>query len=65
MLHLLSHPAVASPPRAAARRHDGGVKVFAAVRHIHITLPEPRPVLTRFEPKYLEGARMARQMDHL
>lgn len=54
-----------SLPPATTHRHWWGTTLFAAVRRIHIALPEPRPVYPRLEPGYFEGARMSRQMDRL
>ncbi|EUA05899.1 hypothetical protein I546_5853 [Mycobacterium kansasii 732] len=39
--------------------------LLEAVHHIHIALPDPRPMYPRREAGYSEAARMSRQMDHL
>jgi hypothetical protein len=56
--------AVLVPP-ATTHRHWPGATLFAAVRRIHIALPEPRPIYPRREAGYFEAARMSRQIDHL
>ena len=50
---------------ATTHRHWPGTTLFAAVRRIHIRLPEPRPVYPRYEASYFESARMSRLMDRL
>jgi hypothetical protein len=50
---------------APTHRHWPGTTLFAAIRHIHIALPEPRPIYPRREASYFDSARMSRLMDHL
>lgn len=50
---------------ATTRRHWPGTTLIAAVRHIHIALPEPRLHYPPRDPSYFEAARLSRQMDHL
>jgi hypothetical protein len=50
---------------APTHRHWPGTTLFAAVRRIHIALPEPRPIYPRREASYFDSARMSRLMDHL
>ncbi len=57
--------AAALAPSGAVHRHRPGTRGFAAIRHIHIALPEPRPIYARREVSYFESARMSRLMDHL
>ena len=56
--------AVVVPP-ATTHRHWRATPLIAAIGHIHIRLPEPRPHYSLREASYFEGARMSRQMDHL
>ncbi|WP_139829493.1 hypothetical protein [Mycobacterium gastri] len=60
-----SGAAATSTPPAPIHHHWPGATLVDAVRHIHITLPEPRPVYRRREAGYSEVAWMSRQMDHL
>jgi len=62
---LLSSAAAISAPPATARYRRLGATVIAAIGHIHIQLPEPRPRYPRREANYFEGARMSRAMDRL
>jgi hypothetical protein len=55
--------AISVPPATTRRRL--GVRLVAAIGHIHIALPEPRPVYPRRERSYFEAARMSREIDHL
>ena len=55
--------AISVPPATTRRRL--GVRLIAAIGHIHIALPEPRPHYPRRDPAYFEAARMSREMDHL
>jgi hypothetical protein len=55
--------AIFVPPARTRRRL--GVRLVAAIGHIHIALPEPRPVYPRRERSYFEAARMSREIDHL
>jgi hypothetical protein len=57
--------AAALVPSATTHRHFPGTRLFAAIRHIHIALPEPRPIYPRLEASYFESPRMSRLMDHL
>jgi hypothetical protein len=57
--------AAALVPPATTHRHFPGTRLFAAIRHIHIALPEPRPIYPRLEASYFESPRMSRLMDHL
>ncbi|KZS81612.1 hypothetical protein [Mycobacterium persicum] len=58
-----SAAAIAAP---ATTHHRGlGTTLMAAIGHIHIRLPEPRPIYPRRETSYFEAARMSREMDHL
>ena len=56
--------AAVAPP-ATTHRHWPGVRLTAAVSHIHIRLPEPRPCYPRCDANYFEEARMSRAMEHL
>ncbi|EUA05870.1 hypothetical protein I546_5856 [Mycobacterium kansasii 732] len=61
---LFSSAAALAAP--ATTHHRGlGTTVLAAIGHIHIRLPEPRPAYPRRETSYFEAARMSREMDHL
>lgn len=51
-------------PDTTHRRWSGRT-LIAAIGHIHIGLPEPRPCYPRREPNYYEAARMSRHMEHL
>jgi hypothetical protein len=57
--------AAALVPPATTHRHFPGTRLFAAIRHIHIALPEPRPIYPRLETSYFESPRMSRLMDRL
>ena len=46
-------------------RRRPGTTLFAAVRRIHIRLPEPKPIYPRLERSYFETARVSRLMDRL
>jgi hypothetical protein len=50
---------------ATTRRHWSGAAVITPIGHIHLRLPEPRPVYPRREAGYFEGGRMSRMMEHL
>ena len=52
-------------PPATTHRHWPGTRLIAAIGHIHIRLPEPRPIYPRRQSNYFEDARLSRQMDHL
>jgi hypothetical protein len=57
--------AVALGAPAAAHRHWQEARFIAAVRHIHVALPERHPVYPRRDGSYFEDARMSRLMEHL
>lgn len=58
--------AAATLLRPATTHHRWtGTKFFAAIRHIHIALPEPRPIYSQREASYFDAARMSRLLDHL
>jgi hypothetical protein len=50
---------------ATTHRRWPEITLFAAVRRIHIRLPDARPVYPRLETSYFETARMSRMMDRL
>lgn len=52
-------------PPATTHRHWPGIRLFAAISHIHVALPEPRPIYSRHDASYFESARMSRLMDRL
>lgn len=60
---VLAITAAAAP--ATTHRRSPAIKLFAAVRHIHIRLPDARPVYPRVKDSYFEAARMSRLMDRL
>jgi hypothetical protein len=60
---LSTAAALSLPP--ATTRHQLGATLIAAIRRIHIGLPEPPPLYGRHERNYFEAARMSREMDHL
>jgi hypothetical protein len=62
---VFSTAAAALPTPATTHRRWRATRLIAAISHIHIGLPEPRPLYPRREASYFEGARMSRQMDHL
>jgi hypothetical protein len=62
---VFSSAAVALPTHATTHRQWRATRLTAAISHIHLGLPEPRPLYPRREASYFEGARMSRQMDHL
>jgi hypothetical protein len=62
---VLSTAAAALLTPATTHRRWHATRLTAAISHIHIGLPEPRPLYPRREASYFEGARMSRQMDHL
>lgn len=57
--------AAALVPPAPTHRHWPGITLIAAIRHIHIALPAPRPIYARRDATYFESARMSRLMDRL
>ena len=61
---VFSTVAAALLTHATTHRQWRATRLIAAISHIHIRLPEPRPLYPR-EASYFEGARMSRQMDHL
>ena len=62
---LLSSAVATAAAPATNHRHWLGTTLFAAVRRIHVTLPEPQRFYPRREASYFEVARMSRHMDHL
>lgn len=62
---LFSTASAVLVPPATTRRHWPGTRFIAAIRHIHIALPEPRPIYPRLGGGYFDSARMSREMDHL
>ena len=56
--------AAAMTPPANTNRRRVVTTMFAAVRSVHIALPEPRPCYPRRYGVF-EAARMSREMDHL
>jgi hypothetical protein len=52
-------------PSATTQSHWRATRLITAIGHIHIGLPEPRPLYPHREASYFESARMSRQMDHL
>lgn len=75
MLHLPTRPASrrvvlataagSAVPRAPAHHLWTATRLTAAVHHVHLRVPEPRPTHPRREAVYFEAARMSREMDHL
>ncbi|AFM14996.1 hypothetical protein Mycch_0170 [Mycolicibacterium chubuense NBB4] len=59
---LLSTAAAAA---LAPGREPQRTVLFVRLRQLRIHLPEPRPVYPRRESRYLETARMSREMGHL
>jgi hypothetical protein len=57
--------AALSVPRPKNYRHWPGAAFITAIGHIHIRLPEPRPIYPRCEASYFETGRMSRLMEHL
>lgn len=57
--------ATALLPPATTQSHWRATRLIAAIGHIHIGLPGPRPLYPHREASYFESARMSRQMDHL
>jgi hypothetical protein len=51
-------------PPTPAHRHWRGTTLITAIGHIHIRLPEPRPIYPR-RASYFDDARMSREMDRL
>jgi hypothetical protein len=62
---LFKSAAALSVPPEATHRHWPGAAVITAIGHIHIRLPEPRPIYPRREASYFEAGRMSRLMEHL
>jgi hypothetical protein len=63
---VLFHTAVAaSLSPATTRRHWSGAAMITAIGHLHLRLPEPRPIYPGHEASYFEGGRMSRMMEHL
>jgi hypothetical protein len=53
------------PPPTAAHRHWQATSVIAAIGHIRIRLPEPRPIYPRRRASCFDDAQMSREMGHL
>jgi hypothetical protein len=62
---VFSTAAAALLAPATTDRQWRATRLIAAISHLHMRLPEPRPLYPRREASYFEGARMSRQMDHL
>jgi len=62
---VFSAAATAVLPPATTVRHWRATRLVAAIGHIHIGLPGPRPLYPHREASYFESARMSRQMEHL
>ena len=62
---LFKGAATVSVPPATTHRHWPGAAFITAIGHIHIGLPEPRPIYPRREASYFEAGRMSRLMEHL
>ena len=78
MLHLPTNAATdvgTAPSSLRSKRHTltpvlnsehwRATRLVAAIGHIHIGLPAPRPHYPHREASYFESARMSRHMDHL
>ena len=62
---LFKTAAALSVPPAMMHRYRAAAAVITSIRHIHLRLPEPRPICPRHEPSYFDAARMSRLMEHL
>ncbi len=62
---LFKTAAAVSVTPATTHHHWPGAALMTAIGHIHIRLPEPRPIYSRREASYFEAARMSRLMEHL
>jgi hypothetical protein len=62
---LFNTAVAASVSPATTRRHWPGAALATAIDHIHLRLPEPRPIYPGHEAGYFEGGRMSRMMEHL
>ena len=62
---LFNTAVAASVSPATTRHHWSGAAVATAIGHIHLRLPEPRPMYPGHEAGYFEGGRMSRMMEHL
>jgi hypothetical protein len=62
---LLDTAVAASVSPATTRHHWSGAAFATAIGHIHLGLPEPRPIYPGHEAGYFEGGRMSRMMEHL
>jgi len=60
-----STAAAISLPPPTTRRRRLGTMLIAAIGHIHIALPAPRPHYPRRDPNDFEAARMSRELHHL
>jgi hypothetical protein len=62
---LFNTAVAASLSPATTRRHWPGAALATAIGHIHLRLPEPRPLYPGREASYFESGRMSRMMEHL
>lgn len=62
---LLKTAAALSVAPATTHRHWPSAALITAIEHIHIRLPEPRPIYPRREGNYFEAGRVSRLMEHL
>ncbi len=62
---LFTTAVAAAVPPPAHHHHWPGAALLTAIGHIHLRLPEPRPIYPRLETSYFEAGRMARLMEHL
>lgn len=62
---LFNTAVAASVSPATTRRHWSGAALITAIGHIHLRLPEPRPIYPRREASYFDRGRMSRMMEHL
>jgi hypothetical protein len=62
---LFNTAGAASVSPATTRHHWPGAALTTAIGHIHLRLPEPRPIYPGHEAGYFEGGRMSRMMEHL
>ena len=62
---LFNTAVAASVSPATTRRHWSGAALIAAIGHIHLRLPEPRPIYPRREASYFDHGRMSRMIERL
>ncbi len=62
---LFNTAVAASVSPATTHRHWPGAPLTTAIGHIHLRLPEPRPMYPGHEASYFEDGRMSRMMEHL